>query len=148
MLPNIADYDASYEGEKQDYEPVADPTTDRSANAEDEAFSDVSCMTRMCPRAYVTIDIATNAIVAQDAVWGNGSGVAPTLAVVTSGGAWTITWPATITDPRGNPQSVNLRFGLASVLAGFTASCFVTGPNTAAVTAAGSATGSVVAVVF
>jgi hypothetical protein len=115
MLPSAATYD-SYGGEKADYSPVEDTTTDRSADHEDEAFADVAAMTRMIPRAYVafTTNGTTCSVVDHDAVWGNDVSVRPTV-VRTALGIYTITWPSAVTDARGASRSINLRRGLANV---------------------------------
>jgi hypothetical protein len=148
MLPSEADYNATYGGEKVDYAPVADATTDREAANEDEALSDESMLTRTCPRAFVVINPGGNAIVSHDAMWGNGSTVTPTLAVVSSGVSWTITWPATIIDPRGNSQATNLRFGIGGAQDAVAVGVAVTGPNTASVIVASTPTHPIVVVVY
>src|SRR4051812_11244544 len=107
MLPNSASY-STYGGEKTDYQPVEDPTTDRSADEVDEALADTSAMTRMIPRAFVTFQTngTTCTVVAHDAVWGNDVSVAPTVTRIGLG-AYDVTWPTTVTDARGNVRAVN-----------------------------------------
>lgn len=131
MLPNPASYD-TYGGEKVDYQPAEDPTTDRSADQEDEAFADVSAMTRMVARAYVafTTNGTTCTVIDSDAVWGGSSSPAPLSITRTGAGAYTITWPASITDARGNTQNVSLRRGLGNTeAAGFAMAVARSAPN-------------------
>lgn len=114
-LPGIASFD-DYGGEKQDYSPPEDVTTDRSAAEINPAFADVAAMTRMIPRAYVafTADGGGPActIVDSDAVWGNATAVLPVL-TYNGDGDYTVEWPSTIVDELGNTVSVNLRRGMA-----------------------------------
>jgi len=130
VLPNIASY-STYGGEKQNYSPVVDPTTDLDAGEDNEARSDVACLTVMSPRAYVAFTYTSGTgvtVVESNAVWGN---TTPPTVTRTGTGVFTITWPTTITDPRGNTQSVNLRRGWGNVEATVNSASVVrTGPNT------------------
>lgn len=127
-LPNSATY-PTYGGEKADYSPVADPTTDLSAAQLNEARSDVAAMTRMIPRAYVAFSYATGVVTVadNDSVWGNAT---PPTVARTATGTFLITWPASIVDARGNTQTVNLRRGDGNVeAANYSVSAVYTSPN-------------------
>lgn len=127
-LPNKATY-ATYGGELANYSPVCDPTTDRDAWQMNEALSDTSAMTRMCPRAYVAFSYSAGVVTVgdNDAVWGN---TTPPTVVRTATGTFLVTWPASITDARGNPQSVALRRGDGNVeAAGYSTSVVYATPN-------------------
>ncbi len=133
MLPSPASYD-TYGGEKVDYQPAEDPTTDRSADQEDEAFADLSAATRMVARAYVafTTNGTTCTVTDSDAVWGNGT---PPTVSRTGAGAYTVTWPVTVTDARGNSRGVNLRRGHGNNEdAGYSMAVARSSPNVFAVT--------------
>lgn len=134
-LPGIDDLD-SYGGEKLDYEPVEDPTTDIGADAWNLIASNVAGMTQTACRAWVAFvgHAATPADPASNvhgAVWGSSAPVKPT--VVKGGtGIYDITWPTEITDELGVEHTVNLRHAWGSVY-GSTANPFtvtITGPNT------------------
>ena len=133
MLPQSNSYQ-NLGGELADYQPVTDPTTDRAAAAENDAFADVAAMTRMAFRAYVTFTIAATVgtVIDHDAVWGNDVSVKPTIGYLGSAGGYSITWPASVTDARGISRSVNLRRGLVNVAqSNGTGSLSTSGPNTA-----------------
>lgn len=114
-LPSPTDF-AAYGGKLKNYTAgIEDPTTDRDAKEVNQALSDLAMMTRMCPRAWCQFN-ASNApsIVSHDAVWGNATLLAPTVAR-TSAGVFTLTWPATVLDPLGEARSVNFRWGDGNV---------------------------------
>jgi hypothetical protein len=129
-LPGVDDF-SSYGGEKADYEPVEDPTTDLSADHWNLVAANVAAMTPTATRAWVAFtghattpaDPASNV---HGAVWGDAALVKPT---VTKGGTgiYNITWPTTITDALGVSHTVNLRRGWGSV-AGNIAHPFVVTP--------------------
>lgn len=108
-LPGIATLD-TYGGIKQDAYPLTDPTTDMSAAEGNAAFSDVAMMTACCMRAWVQFSVAssTPTLVAHNAMWGTGAGVAPVIARSTTG-VYTITWPATVQDQLSNSFTLALR---------------------------------------
>jgi hypothetical protein len=119
-LPDIATL-ASYGGALNDYSPVIDPTVERSAAGANPAYNDVAAMTATSIRAWVRLTLngsAVPALVAHNSNWGNAAGVAPTFTRST-GGIYTITWPATVYDaiPSVNPgatpagHTLNLRAG-------------------------------------
>lgn len=114
-LPSPSDF-AAYGGKLKNYTAgIEDPTTDRDAKAVNQALSDLAMMTRMCPRAWCQFN-ASNAptIVSHDAVWGNATLLAPTVAR-TSAGVFTLTWPASIIDHLGETRSVSFRWGDSNV---------------------------------
>jgi len=111
-LPDIDDYNATFGGSKVNYAPVEDVTTDEDAAVRNAYVADVAMMTPTAIRGWVrfTAQATTGAmlVVAHNANWGTGAGVAPVLAR-TGVGIFTITVPATVTDPLGNTHTVNLR---------------------------------------
>lgn len=112
-LPDSDSFD-TYGGEKIDYSDVEDPSTDLSAEESNEARASTSMMTRTAVRAWCsfnsdgTIDAGY-----YDAVYGNDLSVKPTV-VQNVTGDWRITFPATVTDPRGNTHTLNLRSAQAN----------------------------------
>lgn len=119
-LPDKSTF-ASIGGEIIDFSAVEDPNTDLAGAFNSEVRADVAAMTRMIPRAYVafTLSGTTCTVVEHDAVWGNDLAVVPTI-VRTGTGAFTVTWPTTVTDARGTVHSLNLRRGAVGVeCAGF-----------------------------
>ena len=139
MLPTSSSYDI-YGGEKADYAPPEDASTDRSADHMNEALADVAAMTRMCPRAWLTFD-ASGQVNGHEAMWGNGDAVKPTCTVEGTG-QFRFTWPAVVTDARGVQHAVNFRWahvisGIPDVIFG----AFTTGPNQIMVSSVSGATG-------
>lgn len=129
-LPAIDDISA-VGGQIQDYRAVPDPTVERSAAQENQIAADAVMATRTITRAFAAYTAgATPAIVSHDAVWGTGAGVAPTVALASTG-VWTITWPATVTDALGVVHSTNFRRAWACVEGANWAihTCTVTAPN-------------------
>lgn len=116
-LPNKQSYN-SLGGELADYSPVTDPTTDLSAEASNEMRSDVSAMTRTAVRAWVSFEIAGSSCVVSngdfDAVYGNAQIYKPTVAY-DAVGSFTVTFPSSVVDARGNTQAINLAVGWANV---------------------------------
>lgn len=116
-LPNKLTY-ANLDGELADYSPVTDPTTDLSAEANNEARADTAAMTRTAVRAWVTLDIATTTITilntGYDAVYGNSIAYKPTVDYIDVG-VYEVTFPEEITDARNNVQTVNFSVGWANV---------------------------------
>lgn len=114
-LPDKATF-ATVGGTILDYSAVEDPNTDLAAEFSNEVRADTAAMTRMIPRAYVafTTNGTTCTVVEHDAVWGNDLAIAPTVAR-TGTGAYTVTWPTTVTDARGVVRSLNLRRGSAGL---------------------------------
>ena len=109
-LPDIDDYNATFGGSKVNYAPVEDVTTDEDAAVRNAYVADVAMMTPTAIRGWVRFTASATApvLVAHNANWGTGAGVAPVLAR-TGVGVFTITVPATVTDPLGNTHTVNLR---------------------------------------
>ncbi len=107
---------------------VTDPITDQDASGMNRELSDLAQMTRMAVRAYVEFTTAASSgsmtINDHDAMWGNGNAIKPT-PTRAAGGHFTITWPATVTDPLGNTVSINMKKsicqidGAAGTLVGF-----------------------------
>lgn len=112
-LPNKQSYD-NLGGELKDYSVATDPTTDLSAESSNESRSDTAAMTRTCDKVIFTfttdgadifIDSADH-----DAVYGNAEIYKP-VGLYNSAGDYDFTLPASIIDARGNPQSLNIKFG-------------------------------------
>lgn len=114
-LPYPSDL-ATYGGKLQNYHPIANPQTDRDDTAVNQALTDVSMMTRMCPRAWAQFTAgAAPALSNHDAMWGKLPPVSAPVVARTGAGIFTITWPVSVIDPLGVTQTINFRFGLASV---------------------------------
>lgn len=128
-LPDV-DSLSTYGGALSDYSPVVDPATDESAVFRNKYAANVAMMTQTAARALRSfvgqtaaepIDPTVGFVHA--AVWGAGPSVKPTLAR-TSGGVWTVTWPATVNSELssalasqggGATHTVNLRRAFAQV---------------------------------
>lgn len=115
-LPDEATLSDTYGGPYQNAQPVEDPLTEISADADNEALADTAGCTRMVPRAWVsfigtTYTSGSQVITVTDhnAVWGGSNGVKPTI-VQTSAGVLVITWPATVVDELGVTKTLNIRF--------------------------------------
>lgn len=147
-LPEIDSLE-TYGGEKSNYAPVEDSSTDESADHRNLYAMNVAAMTQTAIRAWcrfvghaVTPTDPTSNV--HGAVWGNGSGVKPTVAR-TGSGTYTITWPSTVTDELNEDHTVNLRCVLRPNVEGSTlyhATASVTSSNVVTVytfNAAGSA---------
>ena len=138
-LPNKNSY-ANLGGELVDYSPATDPTTDLSAVAMDETRVDVAAMTRTIIRAWVRFSVISGVCTVDTAGWDGVYGVStpsykPTI-VHTGTGIYTVTFPATVVDARGNSYALNLQDGWCNFksTSGFygyySAHANVTGPNT------------------
>lgn len=112
---------------------VVDPTTDQGAAQFNVSAADLAQLTRLGGRAWcqITTSATTPTLVKHNAMWGNGGGVAPVIAR-SGAGIFTVTFPATVTDPLGNSVTINLQDAHASIvgssLAGFV-QCAVTAAN-------------------
>lgn len=152
-LPDISTYDAAG-GEKADYQPPEDPTTDRAAAEVDDVFADVTQGTRTAIRAYVafTVSGSTCTVVEHEAVWGHDVSVKPTVAYSATG-SYVATFPAIVTDARGISHNVNFRRGWVNVeQTGYSGEAKKLTPNTVEIkvfgivaAAAANPTGAVVA---
>lgn len=118
-LPEKNDYD-SLGGEKTDYSPVADPSTDLSAEELNETRADVAAMTQTAIRAWCafTVDGYASPSIGdteQDygAVYGRSSSYKPSVSRVTAG-EYTITFPTSVVDARGNTKSLNIQCGFGN----------------------------------
>jgi hypothetical protein len=104
---------ATYGGEKEDYSPVEDPTTDRAAADANQAYATVAALTHTAPRAILRFTgAATPTLVSHDSMWGNAFADSPTI-VNGATGIYTITWPATVQDELGESHSPNFRYAHA-----------------------------------
>ena len=110
-LPGI-DALSTYGGEKDDYAPIEDQSTDLSASHWNLVASNVAGMTHTVCRAWRTFtagnpptDPASNV---HDAVWGNDVSVKPTVSR-SSTGIYLVTWPSSVTDELGESHSTNIR---------------------------------------
>lgn len=113
-LPDIADIN-ELGGVLTNAWPVEDPTTDMDAGADNKSRSNVAMMSNTALRGWVRFTAAASAgaLIAHNAVWGNGVAVIPTLGR-TGVGVATITFPTTVTDPLGVSHTVNIRAAWAN----------------------------------
>ena len=134
-LPDKDDID-SYGGEKSDYAPIEDPTTDTSADEFNALKCSVAMGSRTAVRAWVrfTTHATTPGLVAHDAVWGNSVAVQPTIAR-SGAGVFTVTWPTTVDDELGESHSLNLQAALVTVNGStcYFSTCSITSANVATV---------------
>ena len=114
-LPDKDDID-TYGGEKSDYAPIEDPTTDTAASEFNSLKCSVAMGSRTAVRAWVkfTTHATTPVLVSHDAVWGNSVSVAPTV-TRTGAGIFVVTWPAYVDDELGTAHSLNLQLGWSNV---------------------------------
>jgi len=86
-----------------DFDFVADPTTELAAALYETMATDVSAMTHVSPRAWVKCN-AAGAILDHDAVWGDSVAVAPTVTFAGAGtGHYTVQWAASHADLNPTP---------------------------------------------
>lgn len=114
-LPLAMDY-AELGGEKEDFEAVTDAETQISAEELNATRCAVAMLSRMCPRALVTFQYVDGyaEVLEHEAVWGNAAEDAPEVARNDTGD-FTITWPATVEDERGDSHSVNIVRGFGNI---------------------------------
>lgn len=137
-LPGVDSLE-TYGGEKDNYAPIEDTTTDEDAAHRNLYASNVAGMTQTISRAMCRFvghattptDPASNV---HFAVWGNDVSVKPAVAH-SSTGVYTITWDSTVTDALGEDHSVNLATGWANVEGStlYHAQVTITAPNVATV---------------
>lgn len=134
-LPDVLSAD-NFGGLKEDYSPIEDPATDRSADEVNPLIVAASEMTATAIRAFVVFTgAATDPAVTNGnhrAVWGSSDAVLPTVDRFSTG-VYDITWPASITSDFGDSIAVNLVTGFANI-AGSTlgnATLTITAPNVA-----------------
>lgn len=115
--------------------PKTDPQTDQDASEMNVEVSDLAQMTRMTFQARIVFTTNSSnpiAVVRHDALWGNGSLVVPTVSRAGLG-HYTITWPASVTDPLNNTVPILLHDAHAQIdgsgLGGF-AQTFTSSANT------------------
>jgi hypothetical protein len=100
MLPKRAAV-ADYGGLLNDYSPVVDSSTDRTAAGTNPAYTDVAAMTRTAIRTWAQLIVlaagTAPTLVANWELWTNGNNAAP---VVTrsSAGVLVLTYPVTVED--------------------------------------------------
>lgn len=118
LLPGKYTY-SDVGGEKVDYAPIVDPTTDRSSDEVNTVFAASAQMSRTALRFYARF--STNNVgdgyLAEanswDAVWKGKTGTNPIIAN-TATGTYTVTLPETILDERNNVQTVSFICGWAN----------------------------------
>lgn len=118
MLPDIDDLD-TYGGELEDYAPAEDPTTDRSADAANQAFGSAAAATQVIPRAWARlVTHATTPTLATsnncDGTWPNVADNRPTPSRSATG-VFVLTWPTTVLDSLGDSHTLNFRWARACV---------------------------------
>ncbi len=113
-LPDSSTF-ADYGGEKQDYAAPEDPTTDRSAAELNPALADTAAMTRMIPRARLTLTVSGGVctLAAHDAVWGNSLAVQPAV-IYQATGRYLVSMPITVQDAFGDLHTPNMTTGWAN----------------------------------
>jgi hypothetical protein len=129
-LPAIDDLNA-VGGIITDYRTPPDPTVERNASNDNQIAADATMATRTITRGFVAWQAGTTpTVMAHEALWGNGSPVAPVVVHVSTG-VYTITWPANVTDGLGVVQALNLRRGWGAVALGTVGivQVYRTGPN-------------------
>ena len=122
-LPDIDDPTTDFELPYEDYSFQADPETDVPARVIEKVGVELSAISQTIGRAGVHVDAGVGPVVlSHRAVWGNTSGVAPT--VVRNGtGDHTITWAASYEDlnptaAKRETHSVNFQFAHAVLCGG------------------------------
>lgn len=107
----------TYGGIKQDFTPIVDATTDRSADEVNECFASVAGMTQTLTRAYFQFTGASSSSIVpnfHNAVWGSAIANIPVISRVSTG-IFDVVYPTTIEDNLGNLQPVNFVMGSGSV---------------------------------
>jgi hypothetical protein len=112
-LPDANTY-STLGGELNNYQSPEDPTTDLDANADNEVRCDSAAASRMVGRAFVAFTGSDQVVHQHDSVWGNDVSVLPVVGR-SGAGVYTVTWPASVNDARGNPHALNLRRALVIV---------------------------------
>lgn len=111
-MPGLPEIDslATYGGAKQNYSQVENPLTDMDALQWNIAATSMAAATHTVTRGWVrfTTSATVPALIAHDAVWGNGSSVTPVVAR-TGAGVFTLTFPTTVTDENLVTHPVNIR---------------------------------------
>jgi len=128
---------ATYGGALANYAPIVDPTTDRDADAANQAYASTAAMTHTATQAWARfVTSATTPTLAvtnsNDAAWGNSTPYQPAPTRSTTG-IFLLTWPTTIIDELGATHTINFRWAEVSIegaatMSGF-ARCVVTAPN-------------------
>ena len=112
-LPDVDTFITTYGGVRSDAAmPVIDPTTDRSAAGMNSFLLTVAALTRVVPRAYVTITLGGSPVLVKtrgtyDAVWG--TNYVPLVARIGTGHSQ-VTFPTTVLDAEWNSHVVNIRW--------------------------------------
>lgn len=114
VLPDKADLD-TFGGVFQNADAVVDPETEMAAAYMNRMIAQLAMVSHTLPRAWVrvTAGIAPSAA-DHDAVWGDGAGVAPTLAR-TGTGVYTVTWASAYDDLQDQAEEHQLTLRAASV---------------------------------
>jgi hypothetical protein len=112
VLPQTADL-ASFGGLKSNSTPVVDPTTDEDADDRNKAFANAAAATHVVWRAWCSFLGSASGPVdpsshVHDSVWGASITDKPVVTRIALG-HYRITWPTTITDQKGDNQTLNLR---------------------------------------
>lgn len=123
-------------GELINRRPVENPQTDLDAEASNEMRADLAAMTRTATRCMVKFTISGGdgyvSNTAFDNVFGNSITYKPDVAYLGTG-SYTVTFPETITDARGNERNINFFLAQASTAfatySGQTVQARVTAPN-------------------
>lgn len=100
----------TYGGEKNDYGPVVDPTTDRAAADANKAFATVAMGSRMVPRVEVAFlgHATAPTVSAWEAVWKGTTTTAPVPAHSATG-VYTLTFPSSVNDELIEAHVVNMQ---------------------------------------
>lgn len=142
-LPQASTFD-DFGGVKLDYGgPPVTPSVDRSAAEVNGCFASVASGSRTSVRAYCQftgVSSGNPTVSLHNAHWGSTLSVIPTV-VRNSTGNYTVTWPASVTDPLGVVQAVNFQTAIANLegtVFGFVNATQAT-PNTVTILTASSA---------
>jgi hypothetical protein len=103
----------TYGGPWNDYQPVADPTTDVPATGGNQWAADTAGMTKTAVRAwgrFSTSGTSVPTLLTSFTMWPTGTNDAPVVARTTTG-LYTMTLPVTVEDELGNDHTLNLMAG-------------------------------------
>lgn len=122
LTPTTVD---DYGGAKQNYQDVADASTDVDATDYNELVSEVGGLTHGAIRGWYTFVGGAGATPGEpasnihDAAWGNDNSYKPTPSRA-SAGVYDITWVTTVSDDLDNPHTLNIRRALRPNIDGST----------------------------
>lgn len=123
LLPETAGVSTFGGNDHTDVDPVVDDASEYSSTYLDRLVTQVAMSAYTQPRAFCRVTVSGAAATRADhsAVWGDTSGVAPTVAYVGTG-IFTVTWATSYDDIQATPEShsVSIRFPEVSAYNGAT----------------------------